>query len=92
METTQTSTGVTLAIQATPRIAILIPCLNEEQTIGKVVQDFRAELPEAEIVVFDNGSTDRTAEEARAAGATVMFETRRGKGFVAQSMFQKISE
>lgn len=73
-----------------PIIAILIPCLNEEQSIRKVIRDFRAELPEAEIIVFDNGSTDRTAEIAAEEGATVYFEKRRGKGFVVQAMFQKV--
>ena len=73
-----------------PRIAILIPCYNEEQTIGKVVRDFRAELPEAEIYVFDNNSTDGSVEQARAAGARTGCERRQGKGFVVQSMFSQI--
>ena len=51
-----------------PRIAVLIPCYNEELTVGQVVREFRAELPEAEIYVFDNNSVDGTIEEARAAG------------------------
>jgi glycosyltransferase involved in cell wall biosynthesis len=72
------------------RIAVLIPCLNEERTIGKVVRDFRAQLPDAQIIVFDNDSTDRTAEEARLSGAQVMTEKRRGKGFVVQAMFQRV--
>lgn len=73
-----------------PRIAILIPCHNEEPTIGRVVRDFRGELPEAEIYVFDNNSSDATVEQARAAGARVAYERRQGKGFVVQSMFSQI--
>ncbi|HEX5702986.1 MAG TPA: glycosyltransferase [Pyrinomonadaceae bacterium] len=71
-------------------IAILIPCYNEEKTIADVVTSFRQQLPEAEIFVFDNASTDGTAELARAAGAIVYREPRRGKGFVVQSMFRRI--
>jgi len=74
-----------------PKVAVLIPCLNEEQTVCKVIQDFRRELPQAEIVVFDNASTDRTAEQARQAGAVVFYEGRRGKGYVVQSMFEKVN-
>ena len=73
-----------------PRIAILIPCYNEEPTIAKVVRDFRAELPDAGIYVFDNNSTDRTVECAREAGAHIAFEHRQGKGFVVQSMFYQV--
>ena len=69
-----------------PRIAILIPCFNEEAPIAKVIADFSRELPRATIYVFDNGSTDRTAEVALAAGATVIPEPRRGKGYVVESM------
>ncbi|HEX2061642.1 MAG TPA: glycosyltransferase [Thermoanaerobaculia bacterium] len=72
------------------RIAILIPALNEEQTIADVVQSFRAACPHARIVVFDNASTDETARRARAAGAEVRLERRRGKGNVVQSMFRTI--
>lgn len=72
------------------RIAILIPALNEEQTIAGVVQSFRAACPEARVVVFDNASTDETARRARAAGAEVRLERRRGKGNVVQSMFRTI--
>jgi glycosyltransferase involved in cell wall biosynthesis len=64
-----------------PTVAIVVPCLNEANSIAKVVTDFRAALPEARIVVVDNASTDRTAEMAREAGAEVIRETRRGKGF-----------
>jgi glycosyltransferase involved in cell wall biosynthesis len=73
-----------------PKIAVMIPCLNEELTVAKVVEGFRTELPEAEIYVFDNGSVDSTAEEAAKAGAVVVREMRRGKGFVVQSMFRAI--
>jgi glycosyltransferase involved in cell wall biosynthesis len=76
---------------AKPRIAVLIPCYNEELTIAGVVSQFRAELPDADIYVFDNNSTDRTVEEARAAGALIFHEKRQGKGYVVQSMFRKIS-
>jgi len=72
------------------RIAILIPCYNEEPTIGKVVRDFQTELPESEIYVFDNNSTDRTVEEARDAGAHIGQEYRQGKGYVVQSMFCRV--
>src|SRR5256714_1180577 len=70
--------------------AVLIPCYNEEITIGGVVRDFRHELPGALICVFDNNSTDATAESARAAGAQVIHEPRRGKGFVVQSIFRHV--
>ncbi len=72
------------------RYAVLIPCLNEEATIRKVIEDFRAVLPEADIYVFDNNSTDRTPEIARDAGALVERETRQGKGNVVRAMFEKI--
>lgn len=73
-----------------PRIAVLIPALNEEQTIVAVVRAFRAELPGARIVVFDNNSTDGTAAAALTAGAEVFVERRRGKGNVVQSMFRSV--
>lgn len=69
---------------------VLIPCLNEAQSIARVVSDFSVELPEARIIVFDNGSSDSTVEIARSTGAEVYFEKRRGKGSVVQTMFQKI--
>jgi glycosyltransferase involved in cell wall biosynthesis len=72
------------------RIAVLIPCYNEEATIEKVVKDFRAQLPEATIYVYDNNSKDRTAEIAAAAGAVVRKERRQGKGNVVRSMFRDI--
>lgn len=62
------------------RIAVIIPCLDEASTIGAVVADFRRELPEAEIIVVDNGSRDDTGAIAAASGATVLREARRGKG------------
>jgi len=73
-----------------PKIAILIPCYNEELTIASVVREFRAELPESEIYVFDNNSKDRTVERAHEAGARISYERRQGKGFVVQSMFCQI--
>ncbi len=73
-----------------PSVAVLIPCYNEEATIGKVIDDFRAQLPEARIVVFDNNSTDRTAEMARSGGAEVVVEPRQGKGYVVETMFDAV--
>lgn len=64
-----------------PMVAIVVPCFNEATSIAAVVSDFRAALPTARIVVVDNASSDRTGEIARAAGAEVVRETRRGKGF-----------
>lgn len=72
------------------RIAVLIPCYNEEQTIGKVVRDVREALPEATVYVYDNNSTDRTVEEARGAGALIRYEYRQGKGNVIRRMFREI--
>ena len=71
-------------------IAVLIPCLNEEQGIGGVVEDFRRALPGATIYVYDNGSTDRTIDVAREAGAIVRQEPRRGKGNVVRRMFADV--
>ena len=71
-------------------VAILIPCYNEELTIGTVVRQFRAEMPSAHVYVFDNNSSDRTVDEAREAGASVFHEPRQGKGYVVQTMFQQI--
>lgn len=73
-----------------PKIAVVIPCYQEELTVGKVVRDFRRELPEADIYVYDNNCTDRTAEVAREAGAIVRREKRQGKGFVVASMFEQV--
>ena len=72
------------------RIAVLVPCYNEEAAIGKVVADFRAALPEAGIYVYDNNSTDRTVEAAAKAGAIVRREQHQGKGRVVRRMFTDI--
>ena len=64
---------------AAPSVAVLLPCYNEEVTIGKVVRDFRSALPDAVVYVYDNNSTDRTAEIAAAGGAVVRKEPRQGK-------------
>ena len=71
-------------------IAVLLPCYNEEVTIGKVVRDFKDSLPDATIYVYDNNSTDRTAEIAEAEGAIVRKEPRQGKGNVIRAMFEDI--
>ncbi|MCX7305569.1 MAG: glycosyltransferase [Hyphomicrobiales bacterium] len=71
-------------------VAILIPCYNEEQTIGDVVSRFRATLPSASIYVYDNNSSDLTALRARAAGAIVIREARQGKGNVVRRMFADV--
>ncbi|MDO9498529.1 glycosyltransferase family 2 protein [Falsiroseomonas sp.] len=73
-----------------PRIAVLIPCYNEEVAIPKVVADFRAALPTAMIHVYDNNSRDGTREAARAAGAQVMREVQQGKGHVVRRMLADI--
>lgn len=72
------------------RVAVLVPCFNEEAAIAKVVSDFRTALPDAVVYVYDNNSTDKTIEVATAAGAEVRRETRRGKGNVVRRMFQDI--
>jgi hypothetical protein len=73
-----------------PRVAVLIPCRNEEAAIGKVVSDFQNALPEAIVYVYDNNSTDHTMLEARAAGAIVRRERLQGKGHVVRRMFADI--
>lgn len=73
-----------------PSVVVLLPCFNEEVTIGKVVRDFKAALPDATVYVYDNNSTDRTAEIAAAEGATVRREPRQGKGNVIRAMFEDI--
>lgn len=75
---------------AAPRIAVLLPCYNEEAAIGQVVRDFRRALPQARIYVYDNASTDRTAAVAAEAGATVVSEPLRGKGNVVRRMFADV--
>ena len=72
------------------KLAVLIPCLNEEATIADVVAEFRATLPLADIYVFDNNSDDRSVTRARDARAQVVQEPRRGKGHVLQSMFRSV--
>lgn len=72
------------------KIAVLIPCYNESQTIEKVVREYKTALPEADIYVYDNNSTDGTAELAEKAGAVVRYERRQGKGNVIRSMFRDI--
>lgn len=74
----------------TPRIAVLLPCYNEEQAIVQTITRFREVLPEAEIYVYDNNSSDRTSEVAAAAGAIVRFEPLRGKGSVVRRMFADV--
>jgi glycosyltransferase involved in cell wall biosynthesis len=73
-----------------PHIVVLIPCLNEIKAIGTVIDDFHRELPEAEIIVFDNGSSDGSPLAAQKCGARVFTEKRRGKGYVIQAMFQRV--
>lgn len=72
------------------KIAVLIPCYNESVTIEKVVKDYKTALPEADVYVYDNNSTDHTDEIARAAGAIVKYEYHQGKGNVIRSMFRDI--
>ncbi|MFN2504663.1 MAG: glycosyltransferase family 2 protein [Acidimicrobiales bacterium] len=71
-------------------MAVILPCMNEELTIGKVVRDFLASLPGATVYVYDNASTDRTAEAAELAGAVVRSCPRRGKGNVVRRMFSEV--
>ncbi len=72
------------------RIAVLVPCYNEEAAVATVIADFRKSLPTARIFVYDNNSSDRTAEVARAAGAEVRTERRQGKGHVVRRMFADV--
>lgn len=72
------------------KLAVLVPCYNEEAAIAKVVGDFRAALPDADVYVYDNNSKDQTVARARAAGAVVRNETRQGKGNVVRRMFADI--
>jgi len=73
-----------------PRIAVLVPCYNEAATIATVVRDFKRVLPQADIYVFDNNSTDDTVARAQAEGAIVRYERRQGKGFVVRRMFADV--
>ncbi len=75
---------------ARPRIAVLVPCYNEELTVAAVVGAFRSALPEATVYVYDNNSRDATAARAREAGAVVRLERRQGKGHVLRRMFADI--
>src|SRR6266700_4609694 len=89
MDKLDSVTGPALPAQ-TMRIAVLVPCFNEEAAVATVVADFRKALPAAEIFVYDNNSGDRTVEVARAAGAVVRSERRQGKGHVVRRMFADI--
>jgi glycosyltransferase involved in cell wall biosynthesis len=82
--------NVSNAKRDVPKIAVLIPCHNEQATVGKVVDEMRRELSSAVIYVFDNCSTDSTASIAKEHGAVVIKEPRLGKGFVVESMFSRI--
>ena len=73
-----------------PHVAVILPCLNEAAVIGAVVADFRQALPQSEIYVFDNGSTDNTGAEAAAAGAIVRRIRQRGKGNVVRQAFAQV--
>ena len=75
---------------ASPRIAVLVPCYNEEAAVAAVVKGFRQALPAAQIYIYDNNSRDRTADVAREAGAVVRTERRQGKGHVVRRMFADI--
>ncbi len=88
--TTGAGAKVAKAGSAGYKIAVLIPCYNEEVSVAQVVKDFKAALPTAGIFVFDNNSSDNTAEVARAAGAEVFKELHQGKGFVVRRMFTDI--
>ena len=89
-ETTTSATADNPARFAGLKIAVLVPCYNEEVAVAKVVGDFRAAIPEATVFVYDNNSTDNTTAAARAAGAEVFRETRQGKGYVVRRMFTDI--
>lgn len=73
-----------------PSVAVLLPCFNEETTVGKVVSDFKRVLPHASVYVFNNASADRTAQIAQDAGATVIFSKNPGKGNVVRHMFAEV--
>jgi hypothetical protein len=90
MLSTEGSVDATAEIVGRSRIAVLVPCYNEEAAIGKVVTDFRSALPGAAIYVYDNNSTDRTVEVAQKAGATVRREHHQGKGRVVRRMFTDV--
>ena len=89
-ETQGAETGLVGVSEQRARVAVLIPCYNEEIAIADVVRDFRAALPQATIYVYDNNSRDRTVEVARAAGAIVRTERLQGKGNVIRRMFADV--
>src|SRR5467141_2159691 len=89
MDRLDSVTGPALPAQ-TMRIAVLVPCFNEEAAVATVIADFRAILPSAEIYVYDNNSSDRTVAVAREAGAEVRSERRQGKGHVVRRMFADV--
>ena len=72
------------------KIAVLLPCLNEEPTLGKVIRDFKKQLPMATVYVFDNGSTDRSPQIALENGAELIPVSQRGKGHVVRKMFEAV--
>ncbi len=85
--------GAAARVEAARRgvgVAVLVPCYNEALTVGKVIDDFRRVMPEAEVYVYDNNSTDGTAQIAREHGALVRTESRQGKGNVVRSMFREV--
>jgi glycosyltransferase involved in cell wall biosynthesis len=90
MKAEHSSFATPVARLTDPRVAVLLPCRDEAAAIGATVAGFRAALPDAEIYVFDNASTDRTAEVAAAAGARVRHEPRPGKGNVMRRMFADV--
>jgi glycosyltransferase involved in cell wall biosynthesis len=81
-----------MVLKTAPSLAIVIPCLDEEKGVASVVTEFRREFPEARVLVVDNGSTDKTVECARAAGAEVVTEPRRGKGRAIATAFSLLDE
>lgn len=89
-ETAPTLYAATDSAHPAPRVAVLVPCYNEEVTIASVIADFQRVLPDATIYVYDNNSRDRTIEVARASGAVVGRETLQGKGNVIRRMFADI--
>src|SRR6266702_7316955 len=72
------------------RVAVVIPCLNEELTIGRVLDGFRTSLPGADLYVIDNNSSDKTRQVAAEHGAVVLRETRNGKGFAVRKAFREV--
>jgi glycosyltransferase involved in cell wall biosynthesis len=89
-EMSERCNGATTDRSIDTRIAVLIPCYNEESTIPRVVRDFRRALPEAVVYVYDNNSRDRTCDVARTAGAVIGFEKMQGKGNVIRRMFADV--